>query len=34
MTVIRGGAVTLPNKDFLKTKKYQVFNSDADCYDV
>jgi len=28
------GAATPPNKDFIKTEKYQVFHSGATCYDV
>jgi len=34
VTVIRGGAATPPKKDFIKTKKHQVFNGGADCYDI
>ena len=34
VTVIRGGAATPPNKDFIKTKQHHVFISDVDRYDV
>jgi len=34
VTVMRGDAVTAPNKDFVKTEKHQVFHNGAVCYNL
>ena len=32
--MIRGGAATPPNKDFIKTEKHLVYHGGAESYDI